>query len=578
LRWRIPRQRQFVDWTFPGEGYNHENHGPQESYEHEETEQLLPLADRRRADGQEVAPQGRVDIRTGSEQRRKWLRRAAYGVVSFCTLVSGCNVKNEETATGPVVLRIGVPEADVSAPDMGMAQIVRSISYEGLTGRSNDGRPIPLLAESWSSNPDGLRWNIRIRNNVTFHDGVHLSASIARESLLSSVTSRNVQALYPGLADIDSITPEGDHELVIALKKPSSFLLDDLSVAITRSADKKTIGTGPFKQVSESEGRIEFEPHPAYYLGKPKIDRIVVTPYPALRTAWASLMRDEIDMLWDVAQDAREFVQTGDVETHSYLRHWQYLIAFNSKHPKFAAGPVRRALNAAVDRTALIKDVLKGRGLVANGPFWPLHWAYDQSLPGYTFDPSLAATTLQAVRGRVLSKKDAQIPRLSFVCILPENRALWERIGLNVQKQLYDAGVDMQLQALPADEWDKRLRSGNFEASLIEIISGPSFARAYQFWRSTDGFRGLNVFGYHNPQADRWFDALRYSNGEAEYRAAAGQVQRVLLEDPPALFLAWNERTRAVNRRFHVPVEPGRDPIATLWKWAPRDPRGSTTH
>jgi hypothetical protein len=39
-----------------------------------------------------------------------------------------------------------------------------------------------------------------------------------------------------------------------------------------------------------------------------------------------------------------------------------------------------------------------------------------------------------------------------------------------------------------------------------------------------------------------------------------------MLEDPPALFLAWSQRIRAVRRDFNVP-EAGGDPLLTLWRW-----------
>jgi hypothetical protein len=42
------------------------------------------------------------------------------------------------------------------------------------------------------------------------------------------------------------------------------------------------------------------------------------------------------------------------------------------------------------------------------------------------------------------------------------------------------------------------------------------------------------------------------------------------MEDPPALFLAWSVRARAVSRRFIVPAaEPGRDVLSTLRLWKP---------
>ena len=65
-----------------------------------------------------------------------------------------------------------------------------------------------------------------------------------------------------------------------------------------------------------------------------------------------------------------------------------------------------------------------------------------------------------------------------------QNFSLLERIGLEVQKQLYDIGVDVQFEVVPIQEYDARIREGRFEAVLVDMISGPTFARPYVFWRS----------------------------------------------------------------------------------------------
>lgn len=90
----------------------------------------------------------------------------------------------------------------------------------------------------------------------------------------------------------------------------------------------------------------------------------------------------------------------------------------------------------------------------------------------------------------------------------------------------------------------------------------------YQFWRSPGPLiEGLNVFGYLNAEADRWLDRLRFATDETATRLAAGQLQRVLMEDPPALFIAWSERARAVGPRIDVPVGSDADPFLALPQW-----------
>ncbi len=466
----------------------------------------------------------------------------------------------------------------MAAPDIGLRQAAAFLTSEGLTTQNNDGRVRPSLAGSWTSTSDGLVWRFALREGITFHDGTTATAPVIVEAIQAQLTGRRLRNAHPGLTDIVTVEADGDKTIVITLSRRSTFLLEDLDFAITRVLpDKSSVGTGPFRTVGGTASEITLEAHTAYHGGRPQLDRVVVRAYPTLRTAWAALMRQEIDVLYDLSRDAVEFARSSDIALHSYLRHYVYAVAFNSARPLFAPTPVRRALNAAIDRDALIREVLRGQGLPASGPLWPQHWAYDSTARGYVFDPSLAGTTLDAAGTRLLPKANGRRFRFTFTCILPENWVVWERMALNVQKQLYDIGVDMQLQVLSAEEFNRRLRTGDFDAAIIEMRSGPYLSRPYSFWRWGGERTAYNVFGYRSGAADRWFDAIRLAPTDAEYRVAAGQLQRTLLEDPPALFLAWTQRTRAVNRRFDVHVDTTRDPMPNILRWTVND-GNRTTH
>jgi ABC-type transport system substrate-binding protein len=139
-------------------------------------------------------------------------------------------------------------------------------------------------------------------------------------------------------------------------------------------------------------------------------------------------------------------------------------------------------------------------------------------------------------------------------------------MGLEVQRQLFDVGVDMQFEVVPLQEWDQRIREGRFQAVMIDMISGPTLARPHLFW-AYPRREGLHAFGYENAEAGRLFELLRRSTNETAVRSAVGRLQRVMLDDPPALFLAWNQRARAVSSRFHVAGDPGRDPLLTIRQW-----------
>ncbi len=468
------------------------------------------------------------------------------------------------------MLTVGVPEGTIVSAALGAGQLASMLSVEGLTQVNGDGRVVPRVAERWEWENGGLTLRVFLRPKVKFHDGTSLTAAVAADVLRRVIAQPGNRALYPSVANVTAVRPEGELELVIELSQPSAFLLEDLSVALQLGKDN---GTGPYRVITRQGADITLDRFESYYLGVPSISRVVLRPSDALRTTWSSLLRGEVDMLMEVPPDSAEFVQNADVQIISFPHWYQFILAFNSATPTFKLPAVRRALNLAVDRESLIKNALKGYGTVASGPLWPGHWAYDNTVPGYAFDPAAATSLLDAAGlhpgsgGAGNAETGFPGARLRFTCLIPTKFSLLERMALELQRQMYDIGVDMQFEAVPILEYDARIREGKFDAVLVDMISGPSLGRPYIFWRSAKADKGLNVFGYENDEAERLFQTLSTSMSEAAIRSTTRRLQRALLDDPPAVFLAWNQRARAVRREFRVYQEPGRDPIPSLWRW-----------
>lgn len=480
---------------------------------------------------------------------------------------TACAPPEHSSRSSPLTLTIGFPEAKVVGAELGLNQLISGFTHEGLTQVTADGRAVPRLAEKWAWEADGLRLRITLRPGVTFHDGTVLTSEIAAKVLQSAVARPGNLALYPFLRDIAAIRTDGERELVLDLSQRSVFLPEELELPLGIGEDN--LGTGPFRLSTKGSTEVVLERFDRYYLGPPRIDRVVIRPFDALRTAWASLLRGEVEMVTDVPADAVEFVQNGNIEVISFPRRYQFMVVFNSRVEPFRSPTVRRALNGAVDRQRVIDNVLQGRGDPATGPLWPRHWAYDSTVQPFRYDPEGTISLLEAAgyRLRADAASERTPARLRFVCLLPENFSLQERIGLEIQRQLYEVGVDVQFEVLPVQEYQSRIQEGRFEAILVDLNSGPTLARPYVFWGSAREFRGFNLFGYENPETEQLFQILHTSSNEAAVRSATFRLQRAFMQDPPALFLVWNERGRAVNSRFRVVNDAGRDPLHTIWQW-----------
>jgi len=426
----------------------------------------------------------------------------------------------------------------------------------------------PRLAESWQESPDGLTWRFKLRSNAFFHDGSRVDAKAVKSSLERSLATSDI-VQYPGLGDIVSIEATSDLEVLIRLGARSSFLLDDLGVSILKVPPSgPAVGAGAYVLESTSENELTMRAFARYYRGAPRIDRIVWKAYPTVRTAWAAMMRGEIDFLYEVGQDTREFIQgENSVAIFPFLRNYVYAITLNSRKEQFRDWRVRRALNYSINRAAIVETGFKGHAKPESGSAWPEHWAYDAAVPIYGHEPQRAAALLDAAGvppPRSRSAGDGPPSRIRFTCILPEGFPLWEKIGLLAQRDFSAIGVDMKLETVSVPEFNTRIGSGNFDAVLSEFVVGNSPSRPFTFWYSKSK---LNMWGYNNDGVDAALLGLRRAANEAEYRDSFRNFQLQMLDDPPAVFLALGETARAVSKRFRVVAPIGSDILPTIADW-----------
>ncbi|OLC80508.1 MAG: hypothetical protein AUH72_11485 [Acidobacteria bacterium 13_1_40CM_4_65_8] len=129
--------------------------------------------------------------------------------------------------------------------------------------------------------------------------------------------------------------------------------------------------------------------------------------------------------------------------------------------------------------------------------------------------------------------------------------------------------MEMDVQGVSQDQLYEAEKNGRFDAVLIEGVSGPTVLRVHFLW---DSHGAGNPGGLGNTTVDAAFDRVSHAENETTYREAVSGLQHAFLDDPPAIFLAWSERVRAISKRFVVPSpEPGRDVMSTVRLWTPNN-------
>lgn len=467
-------------------------------------------------------------------------------------------------------MRIGIGEPSKGMPNIGTEVLIDALKGDTWVSLKPDGRVAERIATGWAWDATGTVLRLKLRDDVYFHDGTRLTPELAADAFRGINFSNEGSSL----GSIESVQAEGNDTIAFKLKERDSFLLADLGGMTVSKQGNPDIGTGPYQIAKREALDGSLTAFPRYYRGQPALAGIDIKNFPTQRNAWTALMRGEIDMLYEVSRDSSEFVQAETtVKTYLFPRPYYISLVFNMRDPILRHVAVRQAINEALDRDALVRDGLRGQGAPADGPVSPQHWAYSAPAERFAFDPASAARRLDAAGFPLKPNAERRVPvRFSFTCLVFGNDSRFDRLTLIAQKELADVGIDMRLEAVPVEKLVPRLMAGNFDAFLFER-SGRSLSRVYDFWRSRE--RMANNSGYRS--ADAVLDRMRAAQTEEETRAAVTELLRVMHDDPPAAFIAWQRTGRAISAQFDVAAEPDRYMLPSLLTWRPVEANGQGT-
>jgi peptide/nickel transport system substrate-binding protein len=336
-------------------------------------------------------------------------------------------------------LRIAVRETPQSIDPAtlaasGSANISR-LMFETLVRLDETGRPQPLLASSWLSEPGNQRWRISLRDGVSFSDGFPLDAV----SVVASLRSSNPDWKVVAVGEMVIIeTPSPEPVLPAELTLPHNAI-------VHRNAGKVS-GTGPFSAGDWTAGRhLSLQANDEYWHGRPFVDSIEITFGVADREQLLALDLGKADMVEIASENIRR--ATADGRTVFSSEPVQLLaLAFANDARGEDETLARSKLTASLDTTALGDFVMQGGGdaTAALLPKW---------LSGYAFVFPVAKHSDRAQHERSQSQ---HLPSWALVYDSsdPVAHVIADRVLLNAR----DAGISIQL-----------VSSGTADMSLVRM-------------------------------------------------------------------------------------------------------------
>ena len=261
----------------------------------------------------------------------------------------------------------------------------------------------PMLATRWET-PTPTTWRFYLRRDVKFHNGDPLTAEDVKFTIDTQLANKGATInayLGPteGARVIDPYTVE------ITTKTPFPALLFNLSRLhiLPRAYDKlgvdafaaKPIGSGPYRFVEWQRGqRIVLDVNANYWGGVPTPKRLVFRFIIDPSTRAAELKAGGVDIAINPPIPQVKELSTGDTQILTVPAARVIAYPFNTLQKPLNDVRVRRAVNHAIDREAIVKSLLQGFGQATGQPFTAGWLGYDEAIKPYPYDPAQAKRLL----------------------------------------------------------------------------------------------------------------------------------------------------------------------------------------
>ncbi|HMC15098.1 MAG TPA: ABC transporter substrate-binding protein, partial [Albitalea sp.] len=289
-----------------------------------------------------------------------------------------------------------------------IGQVVHYNVLEGLMKIHMDGSVTPLLAESYSIDPDGKVYTFKLRRGVKYHDGEAFDASDVKFSFerakAEGSTNKAKKAVFDNISRIETPDPytvilvlnNADGNFLFRMGENTAVILDPKSAPTTAS---KPIGTGPFKFENWAKGSsVTLSKFDGYRNANAiKLKKVTFRFISDPAAQVAALLAGDIDAFpqFQSPQSLKQFQDDPRFSVTIGGTEGKTIVTINNKRKPFDDVRVRRALAAAIDRKAVIDGSAEGLAKPIGSHMVPSDVSYVDLTNVNPYDPEKAKALLK---------------------------------------------------------------------------------------------------------------------------------------------------------------------------------------
>lgn len=467
---------------------------------------------------------------------------AALAVFLLSVFLVSCskNISPEETqpvapSSSSVRMAIAV-DPDGLDPQMSASastfQVTSSI-YETLVTVDESGNIQPCLAESWKIADDGLSITFILREGAMFSDGDACDADAVVSSFSRLVSPVSVRSQdYSFISSVEAVDENTVHfEFstldVTALAKfayPWSAIVDTEHEGSLRT---EPVGSGPYMLSSwVPQQSLILERNP-YYDGECSVDMIEFVIMSDMTSAVTAMRNGQLDIILITGDLVGLFEGDERFTIHALPTNGLQLMAMNNESEGLDDIRVRKAINYAVDKNALIEAVWWGYGEPIGSHFPVVLSEYADMNGKYPYDPDKAR--------ELLAEAGYGEGELNLRMFLPKNYQEYVNAGQVIADMLRNVGINVDIQIVEWATWLSDIYNGrNYD---LTVVGHTGRLDAYSLLSRYRHDAAENYFNYENAEFDSLLDSYVRETDEMKRKEIAFRMEEILAEDVPALYI-----------------------------------------
>lgn len=491
----------------------------------------------------------------GRVSRREFLRHGSLLGLSLpflgrATLSAGFStapsIARAEVKPGATIrVATDMPKTAIDPVQMGSAGVLLFQQVgEWLCTVGTDLALRPGLATAWKPNQDGSIWTFTLRKGVKFHSGGEMKADdvvATFNRLADPKNGSNALAVFQGVLQNGGTRKVDDYTVEFHLDGPNGnfpyFVSSDnynsiiLPASYSGDYEKTWDGTGPFKIDKYTQGvSANFVRNDNYWGPKALPARTEFILFQDIQPQILALQAGQVDIIPVVSAFSGATLLTDpSIDILSFASAAHEAVQMRCDTGPFKDPRIRQAVALCLDRDKLVKGLMKGRAVVGNdSPFAPLYPSTDPTVPQRKQDIPRARELMKA----------AGVEKGLQVTLTTEQFAEIPAYAQLIQSWVKEIGIDLKLKIMDQSAFYGDAVPGKsdwFDAPIkIADYGHRGVPNAYLQFVTSDA--AWNASYFKNQEYDMLVKSYLAAFELEAQRAAAGKIQRLLLEETPQIF------------------------------------------